>query len=110
MTKAVVLGAAGEAWLAPERPQSIIRMFLSDAGGIGQPLSLLLKINPLITEVCALLSRSFLSIQADLAGGAKLFHMIPIIHSPLLLSIFDVKNPTYSSDLCEPCSSGCTIS
>jgi hypothetical protein len=47
MVKAVVLGAAGE---------SIIFIFVLDiiftqsAGGIGQPLALLLKANPLVSE------------------------------------------------------------
>jgi len=45
MVKAVVLGAAGKSM-----PTDLLKR-LTFVGGIGQPLSLLLKINPLITEV-----------------------------------------------------------
>jgi hypothetical protein len=47
MVKAVVLGAAGKSCFC--RFSSLISLGLS--GGIGQPLALLLKANPLVTEV-----------------------------------------------------------
>ena len=45
MVKAVVLGAAGESLIF-----ILYLVFTQSAGGIGQPLALLLKANPLVTE------------------------------------------------------------
>jgi hypothetical protein len=58
MVKAVVAGAAGEPVLfipgiaipsRPDHPLGPSRCAV--AGGIGQPLSLLLKLNPIVTEL-----------------------------------------------------------
>jgi malate dehydrogenase len=46
MVKATVCGAAGEQSFPSEYRRELIYL-----GGIGQPLSLLLKLNPLITEL-----------------------------------------------------------
>lgn len=48
MVKAVVLGAAGE---RDRIGSPFLRLLTDQTGGIGQPLALLLKANPLITEV-----------------------------------------------------------
>ena len=53
MVKAVVLGAAGKSIISVISGSS--RYLRQCAGGIGQPLALLLKANPLVTEARLLL-------------------------------------------------------
>lgn len=67
MTKVVVLGAAGP-FLSPSRPlEHGADTFPACPGGIGQPLSLLLKQNPLVTKLSLFDIRGSIGVAADIS-------------------------------------------